>query len=98
MPRSVSLKQQGRSIRPRPIWSQTARTGDFGMPAGDEPKGAGADPGQPVHESKTVVQNLDLDSSAARDADDNSATPTGLADLDQFATALIEIGLLDTAE
>ncbi len=68
------------------------------MSAGDDPKGAGADPAQPVHEAKTVVPGLSFEPSEAQYRDSTSPTPAGLADLDEFATALIEIGLLDTAE
>jgi len=68
------------------------------MPASDEPKGTGSDPAQPVHELETVVQRVDSDLSGARHVGSDSPTPGGLAGLDEFTTALIEIGLLDAGE
>ena len=68
------------------------------MPAGDEVKEDGASPARQVHESETLIQGLDAALSGANDLTSGSPTPAGVASLDEFSRALVEIGLIDEAE
>jgi serine/threonine protein kinase len=68
------------------------------MSAGNDPKGGGANPSLPVRQSETAVPGLASDMSEIDDAPDHSRTLAGVPDFDAFALALVEIGVIDTAE
>jgi len=68
------------------------------MPAGEDVEGAGSDPARNIHERETVIQGLDSDLGGAQHAAGDSPTPAGVATLDEFSRALVEIGLIGEAE
>jgi serine/threonine protein kinase len=67
------------------------------MPAG-EVDGTGPDQARLVHESETIIQGSDPKLGGAYHAVGDSPQPTGVAQLDEFLRALVEIGLIDQAE
>jgi serine/threonine protein kinase len=69
------------------------------MPTGPEPGNAeGSDPARPVNDTETVVHRPDADSAATPATSGAGIESAGVAALDEFSRALIEIGLIDAAE
>jgi serine/threonine protein kinase len=68
------------------------------MPSGEEATGAGPNPARLVHESETIIQGSSPDMDRADHAAGDSPQPSGVAELDEFSRALVEIGLIDQAE
>jgi serine/threonine protein kinase/tetratricopeptide (TPR) repeat protein len=68
------------------------------MPFSDEPTRHGSDPGQPVHEARTLLPASGSDGGEAGAVERPEPAPGGVADRSEFSRALIEIGLIDEAE
>jgi hypothetical protein len=67
------------------------------MPASDEPKSAGEEPAQGIHDSETVVPAYDDSRGEPADAE-NRSSPAAFATPVEFSRALVELGLVDQAE
>ena len=68
------------------------------MPSSDEPTRDRSDPGQPVHEAKTVIQASGSDGGEADASEQAAPEAAGVTDLSEFSRALIEIRLIDSAD
>ena len=68
------------------------------MPTGRDDESTGSGSARPIHESETTVPVRGLDTDEARYSPDEHPAPAGVAQLDEFAAALVEIGLIDDAE
>jgi serine/threonine protein kinase/regulation of enolase protein 1 (concanavalin A-like superfamily) len=73
-------------------------SGDLTMPAGEEGKGAGAEPARLIREREAIRQAPDLYPGSSRPGAVDPSTPARIEGLDEFARALVEIGAVDKAD